>query len=252
MNPPAFNLRYLPSPEELARYAADEFVALLICRKDFSAPFGVALSGGRIAPIFYRQFVESTRRSPARFENVHFFWADERCVPPTDLESNYALAQTHLFKPLNIPSPNVHRIRGEDDYSVAAKEAEAELCRIMPLTDAGIPLLDLVVLGLGEDGHVASLFPIEGREWVDDPRVYRHVVATKPPPSRVTLGYQPIIRARDAWVLASGPGKLDTLTQLLAGKDLPLNRIIARRPAKAKEHAATTIFQDFFKPEKNV
>src|SRR4051812_47604331 len=121
MNHPALNLHYLSTPEELARYVAEEFIAILICRNDRSVPFGVALSGGRIAATFYKEIVQSAQRSPASFDNVHFFWADERCVPPSDSENNYAISRTHLFEPLKVCESNIHRIRGEEDPSHAAK-----------------------------------------------------------------------------------------------------------------------------------
>jgi 6-phosphogluconolactonase len=94
---------------------------------------------------------------------------------------------------------------------------------------------------MGEDGHVASLFPEEKAEMVRDDRVYRAVVATKPPPNRVTLGYQPILAAREVWVLASGIGKLSAFRGLLAlDERLPIARVVAGR-------SQTVVFQDIEK-----
>lgn len=235
---PKLQNRYLPTPEELARAAAAELAGLLFRRSDLAIPFGIALSGGRIAKPFYQEIVQAVGDRKGLFENVHFFWADERCVAPSDPESNLPVARECLFVPLEIPSENIHRIRGEDSPQWAVKEAEAELCRLMPLNSAGQPVLDLVILGMGEDGHVASLFPAEGAEWIDHPAVYRKVVATKPPPDRITLGYGPIIAAREVWVLASGSGKKQAFGGLIQmDPALPIVRVVAAR-------TRTLVFQD--------
>ena len=237
MPEPTCQLRYHPTPDELARAAAAELHALL-SRRNSKIEFGVALSGGRIAARFYDAVVDALQRRPAPLENVHFFWADERCVPPDSPENNFHIARAHLFEPLGIPAASIHRIRGEVDCTYAVKEAEAELCRIMPLNPVGQPVLDLVILGMGEDGHVASLFPGEPEDLVRSDAVFRHVHAVKPPPERVTLGYAPIRAAREVWVLASGPGKKDALEGLLRrDRTLPISRVVAT-------HAHTVVFQD--------
>jgi 6-phosphogluconolactonase len=225
---PNLHLRPLGTPEEIAHTAARELVGLLKRRGDRSIPFGLALSGGRIARTFYQAIRVLAKTDD--FQNVHFFWADERCVPASDPENNYATARQYLFEPLRIPEETIHRIRGEVDPKYAVEEAEAELCRLMPLTDMGQPILDVVILGMGEDGHVASLFPEEPIEMVADPRVYRKVTATKPPPDRITLGYQPIVVTKEVWVLASGRGKTEALTRVRKGdRALPLARVVAER-----------------------
>jgi 6-phosphogluconolactonase len=224
----ALQFRYLRTPEELARAAAVELHGLLQ-RRIPQGPFGIALSGGRIAAKFYDALDECLRPSPGSLTDVHFFWADERCVPPHDPENNYFIARHHLFDPLNIPSENVHRIRGETDLAFAVQEAESELCRIMPLNEAGQPILDVIILGMGEDGHVASLFPGETPDLIGNPAVYRHVRAAKPPPDRITLGYPALAAAREAWVLVSGAGKETALRGLTKNSALPIHRVLLSR-----------------------
>ncbi|MGZ8901069.1 MAG: 6-phosphogluconolactonase [Limisphaerales bacterium] len=231
-------LQHLATPEDLAKAAASKLLGLLKRRSDLRQPYGIALSGGRIAQPFYDCIVKLVRESPTSLDDVHFFWADERCVPALSPESNYSTAWKHLLEPLRVPQSNIHRILADRDIPFAVAEAEAELCRIMPLHSNGQPILDLVILGMGEDGHVASLFPEENAELVKDERVFRHVVATKPPPNRITLGYQPILAARDVWVLASGIGKLTAFRGLLAGDErLPIARVVGGRHQ-------TLVFQD--------
>lgn len=234
-------LRHLDTPEELAQAAALKLLGLLKRRGDLRQPFGIALSGGRIAQPFYDCIVKLVQESPTNFDEVHFFWADERCVPALSPESNYSTAWKHLLEPLRIPQHNIHRILADRDVKFGVDEAEAELCRLMPLNSIAQPVLDLILLGMGEDGHVASLFPEENAEFVNDDRVYRQVVATKPPPNRITLGYQPILAAREVWVLASGIGKISAFRSLLAGDErLPIARVAAGR-------TQTLVFQDIEK-----
>jgi len=215
----------------LAQAAASGLMkALLSARLSGAALLTVALSGGRISQRFFAAVVELARLSEISFANAHFFWADERCVPPDDAESNYRVARELLFAPLNIPNDHIHRIRGEVLPDVAAAEAEAEICRIAPLTDDGQPVLDLIFLGMGEDGHVASLFPGEPESVMTSPAVYRAVTATKPPPRRITLGYATIAAARQVWVLVSGAGKEVALRDSLdPSSQAPLARVIKAR-----------------------
>ena len=90
---------------------------------------------------------------------MDFFWGDERCVPPNHPDSNYRLADDALLRPLGIGPERLHRIYGELEPAVAARAAEAELRAAGPVPPTEQPVLDLVLLGMGEDGHVASLFP---------------------------------------------------------------------------------------------
>jgi len=162
---------------------------------------------------------------------VHFFWADERCVPPDDKESSFGAANEVFFRPLEIAADKIHRVLGEESPERAAEQANAEIKGIVPLNAAGQPVLDLVFLGLGEDAHVASLFPRETEaEWAN-PAVYRIITdSPKPPPIRVTLGYPTIAAAKAVWVLASGAGKETALRDsMAAGSTTPLGRVFQMR-----------------------
>jgi 6-phosphogluconolactonase len=198
---------------------------------DGNAPFTVALSGGRITEAFFREVVRQSGASSTAFAKVHFFWADERCVPPTDTQSNFKLADELLLQPLGIPMERIHRLRGEDEPLTAAHAAEAELRTACRDAQDGQPVLDLVFLGMGEDGHVASLFPREPEAMTRDAAVYRAVFnSPKPPPTRLTLGYRALAAAREVWVLASGKGKeAALLASLEDGGRTPLGRVIGMR-----------------------
>jgi 6-phosphogluconolactonase len=200
----------------------------------------VALSGGRIAQKLFAVVAEQARARAVSFGCVHFFWADERCVPPEDLESNFFLAKELLFGRLKIADAQIHRIHGEDSPETAAKAASMEISRIAPLNESSLPIFDLIFLGMGEDGHVASLFPGESDVLILDKVIYRVVNnSPKPPPNRVTLDYAMIAAARQVWALVSGAGKEAALRESLSSKGrTPLARVTQFR-------TRTKIFSDF-------
>jgi 6-phosphogluconolactonase len=225
------------SPASLAEGAARRWLDAIEAAARSKHPFTVALSGGRIAKDFFQAFVKLAASRADLLRDLHFFWADERCVPPNHADSNFRVAEETLLRPLGILAECVHRLRGEADPAFALDEAEAELCRVAALDDTGFPMLDLVVLGMGEDGHVASLFP--GGATGDGARPFMLVTASpKPPPRRLTLTAEAIRRAKAVWCLASGAGKETVLAQSLSPEGTtPLARVIQSRQA-------TTVFTD--------
>jgi 6-phosphogluconolactonase len=227
---PPHELRVFNSAAELARGAALDWLELLQVLELAGREPTVALSGGRIALTFFDAAVKVFRNHFNAIRKVHFFWGDERCVPPDHPDSNFGAAAARLLKPLEIPETNIHRIPGEFDPALAATMAAKGLVRWTG-TDAGeIPVLDLVILGLGEDGHVASLFPGESVEVMESPDLCRAVTASKPPPQRVTVSYGILSKAENVWVLASGKGKADALNTSLSGPArTPLGRVLASR-----------------------
>ncbi len=222
-----WKLNSLANAADLAEQCAAEFLAW---QDPASAPKSVAISGGRIAKDFFSSVARLSQERGQSLAHVHFFWADERCVPPENADSNYRSAAELLFTPLGLAPQNLHRIRGELESECAVREAEAELRRFAPANAAGQPVLDLVLLGMGEDGHVASLFPGEAEDVMTSSAVYRAITASKPPPRRITLGYAVIEAARAVWVLASGTGKEDALREsLLPRGKTPLARVLRER-----------------------
>lgn len=213
---------------ELAQKAAER--CLLLCSASSGRTKLVALSGGRIALDFFRVVARLAQERGQPLTHVHFFWADERCVPPDHADSNYRSAAELLITPLRLPPQNIHRLRGEDEPEHAAAEAEKELRQFTLASLGGQPVLDLVLLGMGEDGHVASLFPGEAEAVMTSPAVYRAVTASKPPPRRITLGYGAIAAATEVWVLASGAGKAAALQESLSpAGGTPLARVLRTR-----------------------
>jgi len=234
-----FELQFFPTADQLADAAAKAFLDKAKSARDASRPYCVALSGGRIAENLFRAITALSSKDGIDLGGVHFFWADERCVPPDHADSNFRIAATLLFQPLKISPNAIHRIRGEDSPANAAASAEAEILNVVqdrataphPSNRKSLPVLDLVFLGLGEDGHTASLFPGESEEAVTSSAVYRHVSQSpKPPPDRITLGYSTLAAAREAWMLAAGGGKAGALRESLSpsGKT-PFGRLLRLR-----------------------
>lgn len=190
----------------------------------------VALSGGRIAKHFFRAAATQFASLTDGLAQTHFFWADERCVPPTHPESNYRLAKEHLLEPLKVPEVNIHRIQGEMDPIESAALAERELRQLTNPCSPDIPVLDLVFLGMGEDGHIASLFPGMVQTESQRAAVYIPVTGPKPPFQRISLTEIGLQRARQVCVLASGEGKAEALKDALsaAGKT-PLASLLRSR-----------------------
>jgi 6-phosphogluconolactonase len=120
-------------------------------------PFTTAVSGGNTPKLFFS--VLGDRFSGAvSWSNVHFFWVDERCVPPGDDESNFGMTHEALLSKIQIPGANIHRIRGEDDPEPESARYENELKQFFARKN-GTPYINMMFLGLGEDGHTASIFP---------------------------------------------------------------------------------------------
>jgi 6-phosphogluconolactonase len=234
-----FELISFASADELASRAASAWLDEIAATNHAAKPHNVALSGGRIALKFFTSVVAQAKAREISLGLAHFFWADERCVPPDDAESNFRAAHERLFAPLRINDAQIHRIHGEDSPEIAAQKATMDIGHIAPKSPAGQPVLDLIFLGMGEDGHVASLFPgkMEGTMPAD---IFCAVTnSPKPPPNRVTLSYAAIAAAKNVWVLASGAGKETALRESLSPSEkTPLAKVIQSRPL-------TKIFSDF-------
>jgi 6-phosphogluconolactonase len=225
-----FELISFANADELASRAASAWLDEIAAANHAAKPHCVALSGGRITQKFSAASVGQAKAQKISFAIVHFFWADERCVPPDDPESNFKSAHELLFAPLQIADAQIHRIHGEDLPDVAAQKATMDICRVVPKNSDGQPVLDLIFLGMGEDGHVASLFPDKTEGTIPTETFCVVKNSPKPPPNRITLSYAAIATAKNVWVLVSGAGKEAALRESLnpSGKT-PLARVIQSR-----------------------
>jgi len=214
----------------LAREVAARWLAKVGAAAREGRAHRVALAGGRITRRFLSEVARQAAESGVRLDGVDFFWGDERCVPPDDAESNYRLAFEALLGPAGVPPSRVHRILGELDPVSAAALAEQEMRRVTGAQAASCPVLDVVFLGMGEDAHVASLFPGTPEEIAYAPAVYVPVTGPKPPPRRVSLTHGALRAASEVWVLASGVGKEAALrSSLETASRTPLGRVLRER-----------------------
>ena len=163
----------------------------------------VALSGGSTPKVVF-DVLAADYGQKMDWSKVHFYWGDERCVPPDDEESNFKMTVDHLFSKIEVPKENIHRILGENDPNSEAMRY-ANLLEINLDRVEGIPEFDLVILGMGDDGHTASIFPHEIDLWDAEDHC---VVATHPETGqkRVSINGKVINRAKEVVFLVTGKG----------------------------------------------
>jgi 6-phosphogluconolactonase len=219
----------LPDPASVAEEAARHVVALATDAISARGRFAVALSGGSTPRVLHARLASAHRRS-LDWTRVEFFWSDERAVPPDHPDSNYRMARETLLEPIGIAAAHVHRIRGEDpDPANAANEYVRLLAELF---SEDVPEFDLVLLGMGADGHTASLFPHTAALDVEDRTVAANR-APKPPMDRITLTFPVLLAARAVRVLVTGADKAATLEAVLHGPPDP-HRLPAQRLASAR------------------
>lgn len=209
---------------------ADRFAAA--CVEDASEALAgrgacaIALAGGSVAT----SFLPRLAREPLDWPRIDVFWADERAVPPDDPESNYGLARRLLLEPAGVPAARVHRMEGEaTDLARAAGAYGAAMEGLLGTP----PRLDLVLLGVGPDGHVASLFPGHPLLLEASRPVVSLADAPKPPPRRLTLTLPVLTAAAHVVVAAMGRAKADVIRAAVedAASPLPV-ALVLRRAAR--------------------
>ena len=217
----------LDGPSDVARATADRFVAAALDAIEQRGIFRVALSGGGTPKQVYPLLLEPQRRDKVDWGSVDFFWGDERAVPPDHPESNFGVAYGMLISQLPDVRPDrIHRMPAEaQDLDAAALSYESELRLAFAARGDEPPSFDLVWLGMGPDGHTASLFP--GSPAVDETK--RWVVAAWAPAQeawRMTLTFGVLNAARHVIFVVTGADKADALRETCTGSsDLPAARV---------------------------
>jgi 6-phosphogluconolactonase len=225
-------IEILPTAADLFHAAAKEFVRVGRQAIGAQGRFSVALSGGSTPKSLYSLLASSYPDFP--WARAYFFFGDERHVPPTDPESNYRMVNEALLSKVSIPMQNVFRVKAENpDAAAAAAEYESQLRKFFALKPAEFPRFDLILLGLGPDGHTASLFPgsaglkeqskIVIANWVEKFKTHR-----------ISFTFPVLNRAAEVMFLASGPDKSEILRQVLEGENTPPYPAEQVHPADAK------------------
>lgn len=205
---------------------AQEFSAYFAAALKGRDTFHVALSGGSTPKVVFDVLARDFGQV-LPWEKVHLYWGDERCVPPTDQQSNYGMTMEHLISKIAIPEENIHRILGENDPQGEALRYANLL--VTQLGDpGGLPRFDMVLLGMGDDGHTASIFPHQIELW-EDP--HPCVVATHPDSGqkRVSITGKVINGARTVAFLVTGASKAEKVKAIVEGlpgyRDYPASRV---------------------------
>ena len=173
----------------------------------------IAVSGGSTPRIMF----EWMAKQSFDWSNVHLFWVDERCVPPTDEQSNYRMTKLSLLDAIALPAAQIHRIEGELDPSIAASNYAAGIYAHFELSDAKLPIFDVIQRGMGPDSHTASLFP--GEPMIsDDTNIAAALWVEKMHQHRVTLLRGVLEHARVTLNLVTGKDKTEALEQVLHGE----------------------------------
>lgn len=210
------NVRVLPDIDGVSREAANRFIAAAGKHISSQGRFAVAISGGSTPLNFFSLLGSIMYAGKIEWSRVHFFWVDERCVPKDSRESNFKGAWDYLLSKVPIPEANIHRIKGELSPEDGAVEYEKELKGFF---GAGVPEFDLIFLGMGGDGHTASLFSAsDSLKEAEKPAVPVYVEKLKS--WRVTLTLPVLNNARSVVFLVTGKNKACVLKEIIENKNL--------------------------------
>ncbi len=207
-------------PATLAAAVAARLVTRIVDAQSASGYATVCLTGGRIGTASLAALAASPARDAVDWSALHLWWGDERFLPAGDPERNETGAREALLDHVPVPAENVHAVPalvpGLDVDEAAARYADDLLRASRPEDHAPVPTFDVCLLGIGEDGHVASLFPQQPAVHETERGAVGVHGAPKPPPERVTLTFPAITASREVWILGSGAGKADPVRLALS------------------------------------
>lgn len=201
------------NPQETAKAFADYMLA----KHQEKGKLTIALSGGSTPKILF-DLLATDYKNKFNWSEIYFYWGDERCVPPTDDESNFKMTNEHLLSKIDIPAKNIHRIKGEEEPSEEAQRYDNLIENNLPSQEDN-PVFDIILLGLGTDGHTASIFPHE-IELLDSTNNCE--VATHPESGqkRITLTGPVINQARSVCFLVTGDNKKEKIKEIVNGEEV--------------------------------
>lgn len=206
------NIKSFETPQDVANAFANRLIDLLNQAKASGATASVCLSGGSTPKLLFKTLAQD--HADTDWSPLHFFWGDERCVPADSPESNYGEAARLFLNNANIPASNIHAVDTSLDPAAAATAYQKEIEAVVTASSAGVPAFNLMVLGMGDDGHTASIFPhqmelLASEKFCD---VATHPVSGQ---KRVTVTGQVISASQEICFLVTGANKADVLAQIL-------------------------------------
>lgn len=207
-----FKSRVLPTPNDTADMLAKDFIRFTEEMFRFREKLYIAVSGGSTPNLLY-EILANEYSHAVKWEKLHFFWVDERCVPHNDPESNFGASYKHCFSKVPIPKENLHPVHGDENPIAETVRYTGEILSHVPCAN-GYPVFDLILLGMGEDGHTASIFP--GQEQL----LQSHsIVSVSQSPisgqKRITLTGNVLNNCSDAVFLVTGHKKAQVLEQIV-------------------------------------
>jgi len=212
------NVEVSPHPEALANRCVDLFAAEAKKAVNQKGVFNVAVSGGHTPRRFFELLGQASAAVSLSWEKIQLFWVDEKYVPPSSQDSNYKLAADTFLRTVPIPADNVHRIPTEySDSKLAARSYEQTIRRVFGLRENELPRFDLIVLGMGVDGHTGSLFPNSYAPF-DKEDLACVVYKLDDDLSRITLTHPVLCASERLVVLVCGKEKAETLKQVLTSE----------------------------------
>ena len=205
-------IKSFDSPQDVANAFAGRLIELLNQAKDANTMATVCLSGGSTPKLLFKTLAKD--HSDIDWSPLHFFWGDERCVPADSDESNYGEADRLFLRDANVPAENIHPVNTSLVPASAAADYQQQIKAVVAKDSAGKPAFDLMVLGMGDDGHTASIFPHQ-MELLASENICE--VATHPDSGqkRVTVTGPVISASKEICFLVTGANKADVLAQIL-------------------------------------
>lgn len=196
---------------------AEQFSEFLTKRiKRSNGQLNISLSGGSTPKIVFDHLADNF--SQLEWSKVNFFWGDERCVPPENEESNYKMTVDHLFSKIDVPEENIYRIKGENTPTGEAATYGETLSKVLPVVN-GVPEFDLIILGMGGDGHTASIFQSNIHLW-DSHNNCEVAVHPDSGQKRVTITGKVINQAKEVVFLVTGADKKEKVATILKGDEI--------------------------------
>lgn len=226
------NIRIFTKPEIMADSLAEEFYRYVNNQFLTKNNLYIALSGGTTPLLFFNNLsqFDQQKTNKVDWKKIHFFWGDERCVPPDHEESNFGSANKVLFSLINIPEGNIHRIEAENDPESEAERYSQLILQLVPSKN-GLPIFDWIFLGVGDDGHTASIFP-NHTEAISSQKICCVTTHPESKQKRITLTGTVINMARRVTFMATGEEKQEIVSHIInnepPSKKYPAAKIVPK------------------------